>query len=134
MSRNGPEFNPGALADDATEPPINVTKEVPCSYKTIEDIYFKVVEASPDAQIIIDAKGNIVVFNTQAEFMFGYERNEVLGHPLEVLLPEGQRGPMASIGRAIFRNRRREKWEPVSRFSGVIKTAIHSGFRSSSRP
>ncbi len=62
-----------------------------CPLGTLEAIHLKVVEASPDAKIVIDADGNIVVFNQQAEFMFGYDRTEVIGKSIDVLLPEDLR-------------------------------------------
>lgn len=59
-----------------------------CPLGTLEAIHLKVVEASPDAAVVIDSEGSIVVFNQQAEFMFGYDRSEVIGKPIESLLPE----------------------------------------------
>jgi PAS domain S-box-containing protein len=50
-----------------------------------------VIEALPDALIVTDAQGGIVLFNTRAEFMFGYERSEILGRTVETLLPERDR-------------------------------------------
>ena len=50
-----------------------------------------VVEALPDGLIVTDAAGTIVLFNDKAEFMFGYHRSEVVGQPVEVLLPVGSR-------------------------------------------
>ena len=53
------------------------------------DTYFRtLLEAAPDAMIIIDDSGAITIVNGQAEVMFGYERNELLGQKIEVLLPK----------------------------------------------
>lgn len=46
------------------------------------------LESAPDAMIIIDENGKIAVVNGQAETMFGYRRDEILGHPIEILLPD----------------------------------------------
>ena len=51
--------------------------------------YFRVlIEAAPDAMIIVDDEGEMVIVNGQAEKMFGYDREEMLGNPIEMLLPE----------------------------------------------
>jgi two-component system, sensor histidine kinase len=53
------------------------------------EAYFRVlVEAAPDAMIIVDDDGEIVIVNGQAERMFGYDRKEMLGSKIEMLLPE----------------------------------------------
>ncbi len=49
------------------------------------------LEAAPDATIVVDAEGRIVLLNRQAEVSFGYTRDELLGQPVEVLLPESAR-------------------------------------------
>jgi len=52
------------------------------------EAYFRtLLESAPDAMIIIDERGKIAIVNAQAEAMFGYRRNEMLGQPVEDLLP-----------------------------------------------
>ena len=46
------------------------------------------LESAPDAMIIVDSSGSIVIVNGQAEKMFGYSREELVGHPIEKLLPD----------------------------------------------
>jgi PAS domain S-box-containing protein len=53
----------------------------------LEDIYLKTVEVLPDAVVIVDENGVIIVFNKEAELFFGYHRSEVLGEKVEVLIP-----------------------------------------------
>lgn len=48
-------------------------------------------EAAPDGLVVIDASGFIVVVNDQTEKLFGYAHDELLGVPVEVLLPESLR-------------------------------------------
>jgi PAS domain S-box-containing protein len=56
--------------------------------KRLERMFQKIVEAAPCAMIMVDAPGRIVLVNPQAETMFGYARAELIGNPLEMLLPE----------------------------------------------
>ena len=46
------------------------------------------LDISPDALVIVDRNGNIALVNGQTETVFGYARTELLGQPLEVLLPQ----------------------------------------------
>ena len=46
------------------------------------------LESAPDAIVIIDPNGQIVLANSQAERVFGYDRVELIGQPIEMLLPE----------------------------------------------
>jgi protein-histidine pros-kinase len=51
------------------------------------------LESLPDATLIINAVGRIVLANSQAARAFGYEARELVGQPVEALLPERFRGP-----------------------------------------
>jgi len=53
------------------------------------EAYFRVlIESAPDAMIIADDAGEIVIVNGQAERMFGYDRAEMIGNKIEMLLPD----------------------------------------------
>ncbi|KQW89948.1 histidine kinase [Massilia sp. Root418] len=49
------------------------------------------IELAPNAFVVVDADGRIETFNRQAERYFGFERREVLGQPVETLLPALER-------------------------------------------
>lgn len=51
-----------------------------------------VVDAAPNGILLVDAKGRIVLINACAEKMFLYEKDELNGQPMSILLPERYRG------------------------------------------
>jgi PAS domain S-box-containing protein len=53
----------------------------------------RIFDIAEDAIISIDQSHQIVMFNQGAEKMFGFQAREVLGQPLDILLPPGFAGP-----------------------------------------
>jgi PAS domain S-box-containing protein len=51
----------------------------------------ELLEAAPDAILEVDAEGQIIVLNRVTESMFGYSRDELLGRPVETLVPDAAR-------------------------------------------
>lgn len=52
-----------------------------------ENHYRDFLDAAPDAMIVVDTDGRIALANTEAERQFGYARADLLGQPVERLLP-----------------------------------------------
>jgi PAS domain S-box-containing protein len=51
--------------------------------------YRGLLEAAPDAMIVVNQDGEIVLLNLQAEKQFGYHRDELVGQPVTNIIPEG---------------------------------------------
>ncbi|MBZ5642463.1 MAG: sigma 54-interacting transcriptional regulator [Acidobacteriia bacterium] len=51
-------------------------------------LFEKLFESSPDAIVVTDANGRITSVNGQVDKTFGYNREELIGQPIEILVPE----------------------------------------------
>jgi PAS domain S-box-containing protein len=58
-------------------------------------------ESAPNGVLLIDRVGHIVLLNAQMEKMFGYRREELVGSPIEILIPPRLRGGHAALRRRI---------------------------------
>jgi two-component system NtrC family sensor kinase len=80
--------------------------------KQAEAKFEALLESAPDAIVIVDTAGQIVLANSQSERLFGYTRTELIGQPIEVLLPERLRDRHA-------RHRTQFAAEPHTRPMGI---------------
>src|SRR3954471_20339115 len=55
----------------------------------MEDQYRELLEAAPDAMVVVDQAGKIVLLNIQAEKQFGYRPDELLGQKVTNIIPAG---------------------------------------------
>jgi PAS domain S-box-containing protein len=69
-----------------------------------EERFRTAVESSPAGTIMTDSSGRIVLVNREVERLFGYTREELLGAPIETLVPERYRAPHPSYRAAFFAN------------------------------
>jgi two-component system, NarL family, sensor histidine kinase DevS len=77
-----------------------------------DEVVSAVLEAAPDAVLLVDSAGRIVLANQQVETMFGYDRAELLGQSVDVLVPDAARGQHAQ-------HRARYSAAPRTRAMGV---------------
>jgi PAS domain S-box-containing protein len=56
-----------------------------------EETVRNILEAAPDAMLIVDDDGRIALTNNMTERQFGYSRHELIGAPVEMLMPEQSR-------------------------------------------
>lgn len=71
------------------------------------------IEAAPDAMLVVDRLGRIVLVNAQVEALFGYTRAELVGNQVEMLVPDAARSAHVSHRDGYFR-------EPRTRAMGTL--------------
>ncbi len=65
----------------------------PLSDVSLDDgAVWALLDAAPDGMFVVDRRGRMVFANSQAETLFGYDRAELLGQTIDMLLPVGVQG------------------------------------------
>jgi PAS domain S-box-containing protein len=68
---------------------ISVRKSAETHLATMEGRYRGLLEAAPDAMVVVSPAGKIILLNVQAEKQFGYSRDELVGQKVTNIIPEG---------------------------------------------
>jgi len=68
---------------------ISVRKAAEAHLGQMESRYRGLLEAAPDAMVVVNPAGEIVLLNVQAEKQFGYSRDELVGQQVKNIIPEG---------------------------------------------
>ena len=80
--------------------------------KTAENKFRQLLESAPDAMVIVDQEGKIVLANAQTDKLFGYHREELVGRPVETIVP-------ANLRERHVRHRQGYAADPKVRHMGV---------------
>jgi PAS domain S-box-containing protein len=80
------------------------TDTIEAALRKSEERFRHVVESAPSAMVMINRSGIIEMVNAQAERVFGYERSEMLGQPVEMLVPERFRRNHPGLRGSFFTN------------------------------
>jgi PAS domain S-box-containing protein len=68
---------------------ISVRKQAEKHLAQMEDRYRGLLEAAPDAMVVVNQAGEIVLLNVQADKQFGYSRDELVGQKVKNIIPDG---------------------------------------------
>ena len=77
--RRGPAGKPAGILESNRD----ITQRVAEEHK-----FRNLLESAPDAMVIVNSAGHIQLINAQTEKLFGYSREELIGHHTEMLMPE----------------------------------------------
>ena len=78
-----------AAAGWSVQRDLNARKAAEEHLAQMEGRYRGLLEAAPDAMVVVNQAGEIVLLNVQAEKQFGYRRDELLGQQVTNIIPEG---------------------------------------------
>src|SRR6516162_7700546 len=65
-----------------------LVRDGPPSHPETQEVFYRLFEFAPDAIVVVDQQGVIRRANAKTEEMFGHHREELIGQPVEVLIPQ----------------------------------------------
>src|ERR1700723_3563681 len=68
---------------------ITTRRDAEAHLAQMEGRYRGLLEAAPDAMVVVNPAGEIVLLNVQAEKQFGYSHDELVGQRVKNIIPEG---------------------------------------------
>ena len=102
--------------------------------KLIEARFRDLLESTPDAVVMVNITGRIVSINGQAQNLFGYEEKDLLGKPVETLLPLRFRGAHVAHRSDYFAQPRTRAMALAPNFTDCDVTGSNSLSKSASAP
>lgn len=84
LTRVTPLYDASGLATHLIGIVHDITERKRLEERRAEDL----LEAAPNAMVVVDQTGSIVLVNVQTERLFGFSREELVGRHVEVLIPE----------------------------------------------
>jgi len=88
------------------------------------------LEAAPDAIVVVDWSGNIVIVNQLAERLFGYSRSELLAMPIDGLVPQRFREHHTGYRNNYFREPHTRPMGKAENSPGAARMAASSPSKS----
>src|SRR5262249_40959931 len=113
---------------------VNTVVQEVTERKRTEERFRLVVESMPNALLMVNAEGDIVLVNSPCERFFGYRREELLGRPVEVLVPERFRPKHPGYRADFFASPSVRPMGGAASCSAGARTAASSRSRLASRP
>ena len=87
-------------------------------------------ESAPNGIVVVDEQGEIKLINASTEKLFGYERLELLGQSVEVLVPDGNSTCIAPSGRRFCKSLKHAPWVLVVISAVDARTEVNFQLRS----
>ncbi len=99
---------------------LGVGEDITESLKMLERVR-AIIDAAPTAMLVVDATGNILLANRQADEMFGYDHGELCGRQADVLVPRRYRTKLPNHRKKYFQNPVQRDMSEAFRLYGLRK-------------